>query len=162
MQRLDTRLRRYFRSCGPTAAEDLTQEVLLSCFRARDGLRDDRALHAYVYKVARRVLARELSARDKRPESLDEAVVPEALTSSIDTDRIDIARLLDDECRFAPTLTEYYVEGRRAAEIARIHHVSEGTVRSRIRYGLEALRRRLQPRSGPGHAPPRRPGLRRR
>ncbi|MCA9652834.1 MAG: sigma-70 family RNA polymerase sigma factor [Myxococcales bacterium] len=143
--RLRARYLRYFRGLGPATVDDLVQELLVACLRARDTLRDERALHAYLRRVARRILARELALRDGQPLPFDEEVSPAARHGAIDIERLDAVRLLRAQAPGArKILVDYYLRGHRAPEIARAQQTSIGTIRSRIRYGLKDLQERAR------------------
>jgi RNA polymerase sigma-70 factor, ECF subfamily len=142
LRELRPMLLRHLRGFAPDVAEDLAHDALLALVRARQAIQDDRALRGYLFTVIRRSRARELARRDHPVEALDERRTPTRLTSCIELARIDVARLLANrESRCAGTVAEYYLAGFRASEIARARGISEATVRSRIRHGIDQLRR---------------------
>lgn len=139
---LRTKLLRYLRCCPVDVAEDLAHDAIEALLAARDGLEEPRAVLGYLFTVARRIRARELARRDVPVEAFDELRTPARFSYRIEVDRIDAMLLLGDQegcCIW--TLAEYYLAGLRAPEIARKQGVSVGTVRSRIRHGLEQLQR---------------------
>lgn len=134
------RLLGYLRCCPPDVAEDVAHDVIATLLEARAGLQEPRAVLGYLFTVARRLRARELARRDVPVDELDELRPPAWLTDHIEVDRIDAMMLLaNQEGSCIRTLAEYYLVGLRAPEIAKREGVSVGTVRSRIRHGLEQL-----------------------
>jgi len=140
-QRLRTTLLRFFRTLPPHTAEDLAQETLVACVRARATLRDVRALRRYLYTVARRMRGSEWSRLHTTPVPLDDEHHDD-LAYRLGTERLDVERLLDTlPTPLTELVVEYYIDGRRAPEIAQMRRVPLGTVRSQLRRGLYQLRR---------------------
>jgi RNA polymerase sigma-70 factor, ECF subfamily len=149
--RLRAHLQRFFRARTRNSelAEDLVQETLLACVRAKQALVDEVALRGYVYTAARRILARELERRDRVAMALEESeLIDNADLHAEYEQRVVVDQLRQclqarpTRCTRAATL--YFLEGRRGREIAVLLEISEGTVRSRIRHGLGQLRQALQ------------------
>lgn len=142
---LQTAVHRFFRCRGRADADDLTQETLMACVRARNRFEGKARLSTYVHTIA----IRKLSARSRRPgrPTLDETSEiqggyrdrPDASNCNIDLSRAMLS--LSTQAR--GVITMYYGEQRRAVEISRVLAVPEATVRSRIRRGLERLRLEL-------------------
>jgi RNA polymerase sigma-70 factor (ECF subfamily) len=132
-------------------AEDLVQETMLRAWTHRDDLDiRHRSPQPWLITVARHLAVDAHRARRSRPPEaeLDEnlAVDDRHLTSaSVDEAglRAAIATLPGAQRQ---ALTEVYYRDRSAAETARILQIPVGTVRSRIFYGLRALRRTLDAR----------------
>lgn len=131
------------------AAEDVVQDVFLRAWRASDRYDPSVAsLRVWLFAIARNVVIDHARARSSRPfgrvageasgvqvddeagEGLDQVlsswVVEEAL------------RRIGDEHRHA--IVETYLRGRPPSEVADELGVPAGTVRSRLFYGLKALR----------------------
>jgi RNA polymerase sigma-70 factor, ECF subfamily len=128
------------------AAEDLTQETLLRAWRSLDTLNADvSTLRPWLFTVARRLAIDSFRARRARPVAT-ENTDPDELPSTDDT----FERMLTAETvrralpRLSPehqqVLVEIYYRGRTAREIAELFGIPEGTVKSRVYYGLRALR----------------------
>jgi len=132
----------------PQVAEDLVQEALLRAWRD-PGLADrsEQASRAWLFTVVRNlvvdrwrsaaarheVVAAELvepSIADRSGEVLDRWLVTDALRSLSGQHRHVIAAA--------------YYEGRSVADIAAELRIPEGTVKSRLHYGLRSLRLALQ------------------
>lgn len=64
---LTPRLLRYFevRGCDPQAAEEMTQDVLLACYRHSGSIRHPQAFGAWLYRVARNVLLQGVRKRKR-------------------------------------------------------------------------------------------------
>lgn len=153
-----TRLRRFVGrlTSDRGRAEDIVQEVLVRAWRT-DAVtgRDDRAAYAWMCTVARRLVIdnwRSAAARhevsvaevsapvvaDHAAAVLDRRVVAEALAG------------LSPEHRSA--VVAAYFEGQTVAEMAERWQLPQGTVKSRLHYGLRSLRRALRDDTGPAPA----------
>lgn len=130
------------------AAEDALQDALLAICRGLGGLRDPRWFRAWAWRVATRVAVRQ-SRRSRRapldlwaPEELDRvpayepdarfdaellAALPPALDALSPASRV--------------VLRMHYVDELTHREIAEALELSVGTVKSRLAYGLAALRK---------------------
>ena len=134
-------------------AEDACQETLLKAFLNVGSLREPRHFRSWIHQIALN-LCRDRgrgnmkAAKVVRPlphaggEELDAAVAAGSLAAG---ERADLSLVLREalgrlplEQRTAILLRE--VQGFNSEEIARITGVTAGTVRSRIYYGLRALR----------------------
>lgn len=132
----------------PQLAEDLVQESLLRAWRDPQlGARSDAQARAWLFTVVRNLVVdrwRSAASRhevagldwvdpvtgDRTGEVLDRWLIADALGSlSADHRRVVAAA---------------YYEGRTVAEIAVELSIPEGTVKSRLHYGLRSLRLALQ------------------
>jgi len=127
-------------------AEDLLQDVWLDVLRQLGRLKDPQALAAWLYRIARdRAFGR---LRRSRPaEPLDEASVVDAEReepfSPEDAARIHAA--LDQlPAEQREVLVLRFLEDMTYEQIASVVGCQLGTVRSRIHYGKQALRRILE------------------
>jgi RNA polymerase sigma-70 factor (ECF subfamily) len=129
-------------------AEDLVQETMLRAWTHRANLDIQRRSHrAWLTTIARRLAIDAHRARRARPQEvqLDERLAlvgGQRADASIDKVgvRTAIAALPGPQRQ---VLTEVYYRDRSVAETARMLQIPPGTVRSRIFYGLRALRRAL-------------------
>ena len=136
-------------------AEEAVQETFLRAWRAAD--RYDRkagSLRTWLFAIARNVAIDLLRARRSRPEpvEMDIEYAEHASTSGGDPFETKLRsweieeglRHISDEHRQA--IVETYYRGRSSAEVAAEIGVPEGTVRSRLFYGLKSLRLALEER----------------
>ncbi|HEV7146017.1 MAG TPA: sigma-70 family RNA polymerase sigma factor [Pedococcus sp.] len=132
----------------PQAAEDIVQEALLRAWRDPAlATRGDAQARAWLFTVVRNLVIdrwRSAASRhevgvtdfveagesDRSAEVLDRWLIADALTSLSHQHRQVIASA--------------YYEGRSVAEIAAEMRIPEGTVKSRLHYGLRSLRLVLQ------------------
>ena len=137
---------------NPDLARDVVQDVLLRAWRhPACAASDERAARAWLFTVTRNlVIDRWRSAAHRYETATDtDTLALRAPTrddaSSVVLDRwliTDALRSLSPEHR--TVIVAAYYEGRPAAEIARTLGVPEGTVKSRLHYGLRSLRLVLQ------------------
>jgi len=126
-------------------AEDVLQETWCDVVRSIASLKDAAAFPAWIYRISRDRAWRLL--RKERPESpLDEANIPAAAPepefTADDAAAVHAALAeLPEEQR--EVLVLRFVEGLSYEEIAAICAAPLGTVRSRLFYGKEALRKLL-------------------
>lgn len=141
--------RQVVRMTGDTAvAEDIVQETLLRAWRKRSSLDTDPAgLRPWLFRVAHNLVVDDVRSARHRHESVA-AALPERATADRSDALFDamviesaLAELSVDH-RAAVVLA--YYGGRTVPEIARELDVAPGTVKSRLHYGLRALRLALQ------------------
>jgi RNA polymerase sigma-70 factor (ECF subfamily) len=136
-----------------TEAEDVTQEVFIHGFRKLGQLRDPRCFGGWLRRAAMR-LAHNRRARRRPYQRFDEdgmTAVAAAATSPLEA-------LLRAErraavgyglCRLRPldrqTLLAFYFQGQSVQEMARLSHVSVGTIKSRLHAARARLREQLAP-----------------
>jgi len=128
-------------------AEDIVQMTLIRAWRSRDRLAaaGDTA-RVWLYTVARHILIDDYRSRSVRP-----VVLAGDLRAAEHTDDIDRLVLSLTIHQALATLTEAHrqaiilslLQRHTAAEAARMLGISEGTVKSRVHYGLRALRKEL-------------------
>lgn len=131
------------------SAEDVVQETFLRAWRAADRYDPElSSLRTWMFAIARNVvidLARARSARPEPAELKDEH-------SPAENDQIEIVlrswgveeglRRISTDHRHA--IMEVYYRGRSCVEVAAETGVPEGTMRSRLFYGLKSLRLALE------------------
>jgi len=132
-------------------AADVLQETLFTIARRLPSLRDPRWARAWAYRVATREAVRR--ARLERrwtawlhedPDALP-AAAPEAAEPPFDAELVArLPALLD---RLSPASAVVvrlrYLDGLSHAEIAEALDLAVGTVKSRVAYGLAALRKEM-------------------
>lgn len=133
-----------------TSADDVVQETLLRAWRTPRILEQDPSTtRAWVITVARHIIIDEARSARRRHEH-PVAEVPERATND-DTDRLFDAMLIGDALatvsdEHRAVIVAAYYGGRSVDEIAGELGIPGGTVKSRMHYGLRALRLALQER----------------
>lgn len=143
------RLRYYLRKMLPRRedqAEDLLQETWCDAVRSLGSLRDAAAFPAWIYRIARdrawRLLRKERPAETSLSEEHVSATFEEPEFSAEDAAAVHAALAeLPEEQR--EVLVLRFIEGLSYEEIAAITAAPLGTIRSRLHYGKEALRKLL-------------------
>jgi RNA polymerase sigma-70 factor, ECF subfamily len=151
VERYDRRLRYYLRKMlkDPHAADDATQEVWLAAFRGMSRLRDASAFPAWIYRIARDCVFRELRVSARRVVPVDAETLSPAMEEPDFTpeDAAEVHAGLDE---IAPEAREVlllrFIEGMSYEEIADVTSCPPGTVRSRIHYGKKELRNVMERR----------------
>jgi RNA polymerase sigma-70 factor (ECF subfamily) len=135
------------RSLGDAGlAEEAVQETFLRAWRA--GERFDPqigSLRTWLFAILRNVVIDLSRARASRPQLADGGAEPavEPLDEALLAWQVEEAmRRIGDQHR--RVLVETYYRGRPYAEVAEELGVPEGTVKSRVYYGLRALRVALE------------------
>jgi RNA polymerase sigma-70 factor (ECF subfamily) len=129
------------------AADDLLQAVWLDVYRGLASLADPGAFHAWLYRIARHRVLRDLRKKRQPLSSLEGIDLAEEDAdddfSAEDAERVHAALgQLPSEQREAILLR--FFEGMTYEDIARVTGCHVGTVRSRIHYAKRALRRVLK------------------
>lgn len=131
------------RSLGDSGlAEEAVQETFLRAWRAGDRFDPQiGSLRTWLFAILRNVVIDIGRARAARPVVSDGGIEPtvEPFDAALLAWQIEEAmrRIGDDHRR---VLVETYYRGRPYAEVAEELGVPEGTVKSRVYYGLRALR----------------------
>lgn len=129
-------------------AEDVVQEVLLKAWKDPNlGNRDDAAARAWLFTATRNLIIDRWRSAASRHE-LRTGEVPDQPNSdatSMVLDRWLIAGALSGlSAEHRAVISAAYYEGRSVADISNRLQVPEGTVKSRLHYGLRSLRLILQ------------------
>ena len=142
------RLRYYLRRMLDAGdPDDALQEVWLDVFRGLPRLEDAAAFPAWLYRVARARVLRNLRRRPPEQPLLDRDVPdePDEPFAAEDAAAIHAALAgLPPEQREAIVLR--FLEGMSYDDVARVTDCPVGTVRSRLYYAKQALRRVLERR----------------
>ena len=122
------------------AAEDVVQEVFLRAWRSAESFDAQRgSLRVWLFSIARNLVVdqtRRSAVRPATPMAGGDGGFAEATMTAWTVE--EALRRLSEEHRVA--LVETYLRGRPYAEVAVDLQVPVGTVRSRVFYGLKALR----------------------
>ena len=133
---------------NPTTADDVVQETLLRAWRSPRILEQDpNTARSWMFTVARNLVIDEARSARRRHESTTdsppERPTREAADAIFDSLLIADALATLSEDHRAVVVSAYF-DGLNTAELARHLGVAEGTVKSRLHYGLRALRLALQ------------------
>jgi RNA polymerase sigma-70 factor (ECF subfamily) len=130
----------------PGLAEEAVQETFIRAWRAGDRFDPELgSLRTWLFAILRNVVIDLGRARSARPEVLDEA--PEGVEEPLE--QALLAWQVEEALRRIGTshrqvIVESYFRGRPYAELAAELGVPEGTIKSRVYYGLRALRNALE------------------
>ena len=130
------------------AAQDVVQEVFLRAWRAADSYDPQLAsLRTWLFAIARNVVvdeARRFPVRPWQRDLTDGSDLPAPLTGTGD-DRLVDAWVVEEALRrigedHRTAVVQTHLRGRPHAEVAAELGIPVGTLRSRVFYGLKALR----------------------
>ena len=138
---------RFFANKVAHGVDDLVQETFLACVESRDRLREGGSFRAFIYAVARRRLYRKWRDERRGAGAIDFGLTsvqdlmpsPSTQLRAQEEQRVLLAALRQLPVDLQMALELYYWEGLRAAELATVLDIPEGTVRSRLRRGREQL-----------------------
>ena len=128
-------------------ADDIVQETLLRAWRTPGILGQGTGVRSWMFTVARNLVIDDYrSARRRHELTTDE--VPDSVAADR-TDTIFESLLVEEALaslgyEHRSVIVHAYYGGRSIAEVARELDIPEGTVKSRLHYGLRALRLALQ------------------
>src|SRR5262245_53299745 len=133
---------------GPTDADDVLQEVLLQIFRKLTWLENPALFRPWAFRIASRAGRHHAEKRQRWWNRVREDVALEEIVgAAAPYDRAHLQELLISH-QITPSssavLILHFEEGMTLAEAAAILDLPLGTVKSRLAYGLAALRRRLR------------------
>ena len=141
-------LRRYLRTLvGAVEADDVAQEVLVQVYRKLGGLEVPEAFHGWMLRIASRAAFRHLKRRRRWPEhARDDAALAALPAQETPPSAELLARLATIE-GVSPAsravLALHFQEQLSLPAVAAVLSIPLGTVKSRLAYGLAALRTRL-------------------
>lgn len=141
---------RFFANKIDDNIEDLVQQTFLACVDARDRIRSEDGFRAYLFATARSKLYDCLRGRGRLTEIdtgavsvADLGISPSSVLANREAEQLVMNALRHIPIDLQVALELYYFEGMRGPELARVLDIPEGTVRSRVRRGLELLRKRV-------------------
>jgi RNA polymerase sigma-70 factor, ECF subfamily len=140
-------LSRYLRGLiGPDSADDLTQEVLLIIYRKLWWLKFPELFRPWMFRIASRTAFRFLKKERRWPADLrDNHALDEIAAPDLPPDLSAVEDLLDTEALTPASravLLLHFREEMSLQEVAAVLELPIGTVKSRLAYGLAALRRK--------------------
>jgi RNA polymerase sigma-70 factor (ECF subfamily) len=141
-------LERYVRGLvGPSDAEDLLQDILLIVYRKLTLLEQPEVFRAWVFRIGSRAAFRHLKKRNRWPDRARDEDAFEHLVAPDPPPREDavLALLASDVISPASraVLALHFQEELSLPDVAAILEIPLGTVKSRLSYGLSALRKHL-------------------
>jgi RNA polymerase sigma-70 factor (ECF subfamily) len=138
---------RFIRNKVGDKADDLVQEVFLACVKGRDRFREESSFRTYLFAVARNKIIDHWRARGKlQVDDLSEASAhdlgpsPSSLMGRAEDERLLVMALRRLPLDLQMAIELYYVEGLKSREVGDVLDIPHGTVRSRLRRGLDQLR----------------------
>ncbi len=151
VRRYGPRVRRYLRRLldRPEDVEDAIQEVWADVFRGLWRLRDNGALAAWMYRIARDRAYRALRRQHVKCVPLIEADLPEdAPEPGLTPEEIQQVHLAMDRLSIEhrEVLLLRFMEDMSPEQIGQVIGCPAGTVRSRLHYAKRELRKELQRR----------------
>lgn len=154
-QSIQTPLYRYILSLvgDPSLAEDILQEVFVLIYRKIYWLREPNLFQAWAYRIASREafkwLKRERLWRDNKADEDFIAELPAPLNEYKFEPELEknLPRLLADISPASrAVIVLHYVHELTIEEVADVLGIAVGTVKSRLSYGLESLRKSFRER----------------
>lgn len=133
---------------NPSGADDIVQETLLRAWRSPRILsQEPESTRAWMFTVARNLVIDEARSARRRHE-IGVAETPDRVSAD-GTDALFESLLVEEalaglDYEHRAVIVHAYYGGRSIAEVARRLGIPEGTVKSRLHYGLRALRLALQ------------------
>ena len=137
-------------------AEDILQEVFIRIYRKLRWLKEPAAFRAWAYQIATREVFRHLNrerhwreqVRDEDKLKLVQAATNETFPTELSQELPGLVSNLPPRSRTVIVLR--YMQDLSLAETAAVLGIPVGTVKSRLSYGLEILRRHFK--EPPGHS----------
>ena len=133
-------------------AQDVLQEVFMRIYRKLGWLREPELFRAWAFRIATRETFRQMRKERRWTEQLrdDEALraiaVPAPTRAEFEPELIE--RLPQMVAKVSPAsravIVLYYLQEMSLEEVAAVLEIPQGTVKSRLSYGLESLRRQLK------------------
>lgn len=141
---------RFFRNKVQEGAEDLVQQTFLALVQSRDRFRGDSSFRTYLFTAARSKLYNYLERRGRDgvvdygvTSCADLGISPSGVVGRDEEHKLLLLALRQLPIEMQIALELYYFERIRGPELAAVLDIPEGTVRSRLRRGIELLRQRL-------------------
>jgi RNA polymerase sigma-70 factor, ECF subfamily len=143
-------LRRYVAGLvGPDDADDILQDVLVIVARKLYWLDQPMLFRAWAFRIASRAAFRHLKKRKRwlAASSLDETELEDIAAPVLDVSDNRLTELLDSPALSPASravLVLHFGEEMPLAHVAAVLEIPIGTVKSRLAFGLKALRKELR------------------
>jgi len=138
----------YLRRMAKSEADtwDLLQETWLKVFRSIKSIRDPRTFPSFLYTTARHAAVSRLRGRafEQTESAGEETSAPDCAFIAFDDAELPLSQ--------REALTLYFLEELSIDEIAAVVGVPVGTIKSRLHYGKQAIRKLLS--DGDDHVEP--------
>lgn len=128
-------------------AEEITQEVFVRAFKSMNSFRGDSSAYTWLYRIALNLSRNHLNRKSKisfRPLKIEEK--EDVLTESPEEKMVrkDLSRKIRDSIMqlsliYREVIILHYFEDLKVSEIAQVLQQPEGTVKSKLSRGREAL-----------------------
>jgi RNA polymerase sigma-70 factor, ECF subfamily len=140
-------LRYAARIVGATEADDVVQEALLIIVRKLTWLEEPRLFRAWAFRIASRVAFAHVRKTRREPvDDVSDSVLEAVAAPATPPSEAALAELLTSG-RVSPAsravLVLHFQEEMPLAAVAAVLDIPLGTVKSRLAYGLKALRQQL-------------------
>ncbi|MCX4239683.1 RNA polymerase sigma factor [Paraliomyxa miuraensis] len=153
-------LRRFFRTKVPLDYDDLIQATMLECMRCKDRFRGDASFQGFLFGVARNCLLHHFRSRLRDRLDFDAS---QSSVADLDPRPSTLVARNAEHTRLAEAMRRipldlqivlelHYWENLSTRELAEALAVPQGTVKSRLRRGREALREVLDGAAAVGSA----------
>src|SRR5262249_49475847 len=129
---------------GATDSDDVVQDVFLTIYRKLEGLEDPALFRPWVFRIANRAGIRHLKKQQRwREQAGDDAALADLSARETPPNEVlDAVVQLDGISRGSrAVLILHFREEMTLPEIAAVLEIPEGTVKSRLAYGLSAVRK---------------------
>ena len=144
-------LYRFFTNKLPDHADDLIQATLMACVRGVGSFRKECGFRSFLFVVARHELYRFIKANYRSREVFDPSLVsvadmgpsPSSALAKHKEQRLLLLALRRIPLDLQIVLELHYWEGLSTSELADAMEIPQGTVKSRLRRGREALQAEL-------------------
>lgn len=134
--------------CDRAMAEDVLQEVFFIIYKKLKWLENPKLFRAWAYRIASREAFKTLKKEKQwsgqiRDEDILESIQAETSEEIYDPELIEkLPEMLEKiSPRSRAVLVLHYLEEMTLSEVAEVLDINSGTVKSRLNYGLETLRR---------------------
>lgn len=141
LESVEPSVRRYLRRVvGPDEADDVLQEVLILVFRRLKWLANPNLFRPWLFRIASRAAFRHLKKRKhyEEIEIAEDIPAPEPPPSDV------LSNLHDIPPGSRAVLVLHFEEELTLPDVAAVLDIPLGTVKSRLAYGLNVLRKKIK------------------